>query len=178
MSYCKKRPRTPIKRSPIKKKLALTSILPLETRKKRSPRSIAKDKAVAAFQYYIRIRDSIATTGTTKYCICVTCCERGNSEWKEFRHIQAGHGVGGRGNAVLFNEEVTNGQCDYCNLKPPRGLGGDYGNYALFFVKKYGLEHAEEIQRLRHKTDVVYKLHDFVEIERIYKEKVGILLGG
>lgn len=144
-------------------------------KKKSTPRAIAKDKAWKAFSYYIRIRDSLATTGTTEYCICVTCNERGDPSYKEFAHIQAGHAVGGRGNAVLFHEEIVNGQCDYCNTKPPFGLGGDYGNYAIFLVKKHGLEYAQQLQRLRHDTKV-YKIHDFIELEQLYKEKVDLLL--
>lgn len=163
ISYCKKRPRKPIARVSAKKK-----------KKEKTPRQRAKDKAWDAFSYYIRVRDSLATTGTTEFCICVTCNERGDSSWKEFRHIQAGHAVGGRGNAVLFHEEIVNGQCDYCNTKPPYGLGGDYGNYALFLVKKYGLEYAEALQRLKG-TDKPYKIHDFIRIEEEYKVKAADL---
>lgn len=174
-SYCKKRPRKPIAKVSAKKKLAPTPMSAPKKRKKRSSRAIAKEKAWDAFSYYIRIRDSLATTGTIEFCVCVTCNERGISKPKEFKHIQAGHAVGGRGNAVLFHEEIVNGQCDYCNTKPPYGLGGDYGNYALFLAKKYGLEYTESLQRLKG-TDKVYKVHDFIEIEQEYKAKVNELL--
>lgn len=144
-------------------------------RKKKTPRASAKDKAWSTFSMYIRVRDSLATTGTTDYCVCITCNERGDSDPKEFKHIQAGHAVGGRGNAVLFNEEITNGQCDYCNGQGRFGLSGDYGNYALALIKRYGLEHTEALQRLKGTTKV-YKTHDFVEIEQRYKEKLAELI--
>ena len=143
---------------------------------KTTPRSKAKDKAWKAFSDYIRLRDSLLTTGTPDNCICVTCSVRGDTSWKPYKAIQAGHAVGGRGNAVLFHEELANGQCGYCNRKPPMGLGGDYGNYAIFLIEKYGIEHTRELQKLRHSTDVKYKTHDFIEIEQRYKQKRADLI--
>lgn len=178
------KPKKPIKQASIKKsKVAKASPAILDDatfsvkkpRKKKTPRQKAKDDAWTAFSTYIRIRDSLATTGTTEYCICITCNERGDSSWKEYKHIQAGHAVGGRGNAVLFHEEIVNGQCDYCN-NPKIGLKGDYGNYAIALVKRYGLEHAEALQRLKG-TEKIYKTHDLIEIKSIYEEKTkGLLL--
>ena len=180
--------RKPIKRTAIKKPDYVKFLLEAsdemnkrmglpqpKPRKKRSDRAKAKDKAWDAFSMYIRTRDSIATTGTTDACICITCNERGDSEPKDFKHIQAGHAVGGRGNAVLFHEEITNGQCSYCNGQGKTGLSGDYGNYALALIKRYGLEHTQELLRLKGTTKV-YKTHDFVEIEQRYKEKLKELL--
>lgn len=174
--YCKKRPRKPIMQTSAKCKSISTSSPKKQGVK--SLRSAAKEKAWNTFSYYIRIRDSLATTGTIAYCICVTCAVRGDHSWKEFSRIQAGHGVGGRGNAVLFHEEIVNGQCEYCNTKAPAGLSGDYENYAKFFAVKYGKEHAEELKKLRFDSTVVYKLHDFVRIEFYYKNKVKELLEG
>lgn len=175
LSSCQKIPRKPIKRSPIKRKTYEQIKTAKKKRKTRTPRQKAKDAAWAAFSYYIRIRDSIATTGTITSCICVTCRERGDSTPKPFSKIQAGHAVGGRGNAVLFNEEITNGQCDYCNSQGAFGLKGDYGNYMAFLVKKYGLEHAQELQQLKGTTRV-YKTHDFIEIEAYYRGETEKLL--
>jgi len=93
------KPRTPLKRTAIKPKnhIAKPSKLIAKPRKKKSPRASAKDSAWNAFSYYIRIRDSLATTGNIYQCVCITCNERGDSEPKDFKHIQAGHAVGGRG---------------------------------------------------------------------------------
>lgn len=183
------KPKTPIKRTGIKKPnqtdvnrfLGIKSryedvgVKIIKVRKKRTPRAIAKDAAWKSFSLYTRYRDSLATTGTIDACVCITCNERGDSTPKDFKHIQAGHAVGGRGNAVLFHEEVTNGQCDFCNRQGKFGLSGDYGNYALALVKKYGLEHAEELQHLSHVT-IQYKLSDFIEIKQRYDEKTKALL--
>lgn len=134
-----------------------------------------KERAWKAFSYFIRIRDSLATTGTTEFCVCITCNVRGDSTPKPFSRIQAGHGVGGRRNAVLFHEQIVNGQCDHCNSKVSRGgLGGDYGNYAIALIKMYGLEHTEALQRLKtaHKD---YSYQDLVDIEKEYINKVNKL---
>ena len=142
---------------------------------KKITRSQAKENAWKAFSTYIRTRDSLLTTNTREFCICITCNERGDSQWKPYKSIQAGHAVGGRSNAILFHEEIVNGQCNYCNQKPPYGLGGDYGNYAIALVKRHGIEHVQELQRLKG-TEKVYKLHDFIEIEKEYREKLLLLL--
>jgi hypothetical protein len=135
-----------------------------------------KDKAWKAFSLYIRTRDSLATTGTTEYCVCITCEVRGDAVPKPFSSIQAGHAVGGRRNAVLFHEEIVNGQCNYCNGQSRGCLAGDYGNYAIALIKRYGIEHTEELQRLKYAyKDYSYK--DLLDIEHGYKEKVSTLIG-
>lgn len=165
------KPKKPIARSAIKPK----PVEAAKKRKKKTPHASAKDKAWAAFSMYIRVRDSLATTGTTEYCVCITCAVRGDTAPKEFKHIQAGHAVGGRGNAVLFHEEITNGQCDYCNAQGRFGLSGDYGNYAIALIKRHGIEHTEALLRLKG-VQKQYKTHDFIELEALYKQKLADLL--
>lgn len=173
--YCLKKPRTPIKaRSKPLQATRTKKTHKLSTKAKTKPvkRSIAKDRAWKAFSDYIRLRDCIATTGTREYGVCITCNERGDSSWKPYKDLQAGHAVGGRGNAVLFHEQIVSIQCGYCNRKPPMGLGGDYGNYAIALIKRYGLEQVEEWQKLRHDTSVKYSIADLLEIEQKYKTKL------
>ena len=143
--------------------------------KKPVKRSKAKERAWKAFSDWVRLRDCLATTGTRDYGICITCSERGDSSWKPYKELQAGHAVGGRGNAVLFHEQLVSIQCGYCNRKPPMGLGGDYGNYAIALIKRYGLEQVEEWQKLRHDTSVKYSIADLLEIEKEYKAKLLLL---
>lgn len=175
---CFQKPKKPIKANISKSKSKTSSVVLKRSpiaKKSNTTRAKAKLKAWNAFSLYVRTRDALNTTGTLTHCICVTCNERGNSEPKEFKKMQAGHAVGGRGNAVLFHEELVWSQCSFCNSKPPFGLGGDYGNYAIFLVRKYGIDHAAALQRLKG-TDKVYKTHDFIKIEQIYKEKLAALL--
>ena len=182
--YCRNKPIDFTKQYENAKKIANKLKKPLEDiatgkklkkRKVKSLRSKAKDDAWDSFSRYIRTRDSLKTTGTLTYCVCVTCRERGDDVPKEYKHIQAGHAVGGRGNAILFHEEIVNGQCDYCNSQGAFGLKGDYGNYAIYLVKEYGIEHAQELQRLKG-TYKKYTIKDLIEIKSIYDGKYRELL--
>jgi hypothetical protein len=186
-------PKKPIKRSAIKPKL---DCLPSEvkTRKKKltTPQVKAKaktganltiadkkilydyqsKKAWTSFATYIRHRDCLATTGTFESGMCVTCVVRGDYTQFPYSRIQAGHGVGGRKAAVLFHEEIVNGQCDHDNRQGSGGLAGDYGNYMTHFVKKYGLEHAEELQALKHAYRSKYTYLELIDKEKEYKDKL------
>ena len=140
--------------------------------KKKTPRAKAKDKAWKAFSTFIRTRDCIRFTGDPEWGMCVTC-----KTPKSYKELQAGHFVGGRGNAVLFREDIVYSQCKYCNNKPPMGLGGNYAAYTLFMEDEgYSREQIEDFLRLRHDTSVVYKIHNFIELEQLYKEKANNLL--
>lgn len=130
-----------------------------------------KDKAWKAFSDYIRHRDCYKTTKTFDYGTCITCVVRGDYTQYPYKRIQAGHGVGGRKNAVLFHEQIVNGQCDHCNRQGMGGLSGDYGNYMAYFVREYGLEHAEGLQRLKN-AYLNYTYDDLVDIECKYKQKL------
>lgn len=161
--YCKNKPRKPIKRTAIKPQIRKDT---KKHRKKSTPRALAKDKAWDAFSAYIRARDCLRFTGDTTEGMCITC-KRGF----DYKQLQAGHFVGGRGNAVLFDERLVYSQCGHCNQKPPIGLGGNYANYALFMIDEWGRETTEEFLRLKGTTKV-YKQHDFVQLEAIYKTKL------
>lgn len=176
--YCLKKPRTPIKArsKPLQATRSKNTVSkPSKAKKPQIKRSKAKERAWKAFSDYIRLRDCLETTGSREYGICITCSERGDNTFKPYKDLQAGHAVGGRGNAVLFHEQLVNAQCGYCNRKPPMGLGGDYGNYAITLIKRYGLEQVEEWQKLRHDTSVKYSIADLLEIEQKYKEKLLLL---
>lgn len=153
----------------IKKKIAHGGSLTVAEKKIQYKKQ--KDKAWSAFSTYIRHRDCLATTGTFERGTCVTCVVRGDYTEYPYSRIQAGHAVGGRGNAVLFHEEIVWGQHDHCNSQSHGGLSGDYGNYMTFLVRKYGLEHAESLQRLKNAyKDYTYE--DLVLIEQEYKDKL------
>lgn len=157
----------------IKKKLAMGGSLTIAEKKIQYKNQ--KDKAWSAFSTYIRHRDCLTTTGTFERGTCVTCVVRADYTEYPYSRIQAGHAVGGRGNAVLFHEEIVNGQHDHCNSQSHGGLSGDYGNYMTFLVRKYGLEHAESLQRLKNAyKDYTYE--DLVQIEQEYKEKLEDLI--
>ena len=83
------------------------------------------------FSKYIRLRDCLKTTGNPEIGRCVTC---GNI--KLFTELQAGHGIGGRSNSILFDEELVNAQCVYCNYHKK----GNYENYIEVLIDRHGRE--------------------------------------
>ena len=159
------KPKKAIKQISDKKKLEVV----IKTKPKKAPKSDrakAKERAWKSFSEYIRTRDCIRFTGDKTEGMCITC-KRGFT----YKQLQAGHFVGGRGNAVLFDERLVYSQCGHCNQKPPMGLGGNYAMYALFMIDEWGRETTEEFLRLKGTTKV-YKAYDFEEIEVKYKTKL------
>ena len=68
-------------------------------------------------------------------CVCFTCGVR-----KPWREIQAGHGIGGRGNYVLFLEEVIKPQCPKCNVI----MKGNYERFVPALIDMYTSEQYDE----------------------------------
>lgn len=103
-----------------------------------------KAKTWEVFSLWVRLRDSFATTGTLTHCKCISC-----GELFPFHRMHAGHFVGGRGNAVLFDPEICNAQCDVCNTH----LGGNPEGYEQGLLKRgYTGEDLEAMRRKRHQT--------------------------
>ena len=94
-----------------------------------------KTKAWSLFSQYIRRKYS----DKLGYCECFTC--GAVKPWKE---MDAGHGIGGRGNFVLFLEEVCRPQCKSCNLKQPFGKDGNYEVFIPKLIDLYTKEQYEE----------------------------------
>lgn len=120
-----------------------------------------KAKCWKVFSEWIRRKD--ADAGGTNYCF--TCGQP--KFWKE---LQAGHFIGGRTNAVLFNEDIVNPQCLMCNVF----LHGNYGKYTLKMIDLHGREKVEEFLALKHKT-VKYTRSDLEEMIETYKQKLSSL---
>lgn len=62
------------------------------------------------FSRYIRLRDAIATTGTTTHAKCITC-----GRILPIGELEAGHMIPGRTNGILFDETMVFAQCNPCN---------------------------------------------------------------
>lgn len=133
-------------------------------------------KAWDAFSAFIRARDCLKYTGTLEYGYCVTCKEAGREFEFPYSKLQAGHAVGGRKAAVLFHEEIVNTQCMLCNSQSAGGRSGDYGSYAMFLVKKYGVERADALQRLKTTYRDKYTYEELLEVESKYKAKLQVLI--
>lgn len=126
-------------------------------KRKQTLRSL-KNKCWRVFSEYIRRKD--ADEGGTNYCF--TCGEP--KFWKE---LHAGHFVGGRTNAVLFNEEIVKPQCVMCNIF----LSGNYGPYTLKMLDLHGREKVEEFMALKKKV-VKYTRPDIEELIALYSSKL------
>ena len=91
----------------------------------------AKDIAWKWFSLYIRLRDSLETTGSDTQCRCVTCCNV-----VPYDQLDAGHAIPGRHNAVLFDESIVYAQCRKCNQQGD----GEKVAFRNFLVSKHGEE--------------------------------------
>ena len=89
-----------------------------------------KTKAWSLFSQYIRRKYSDRLGNDT----CFTC-----GIVKPWKEMQCGHGISGRGNFVLFLEEVCRPQCYGCNV-------GRGGNYEVFIPKLIDLYTKEQYE--------------------------------
>ena len=123
---------------------------------KKPSKTLAKKKAWNAFSKYIRIK-YMNKDGTLT---CYTC-----DKTFPFKHMSAGHGIGGRNNAVLFDERIVKPQCSGCNI-------WGRGKYAIFtrkLIDELGLKGYDQVVKDSQKI-VQYKEQDYMEIESQYKE--------
>ena len=114
----------------------------------------SKDKAWKAFSLYIRTKYA-DKDGMVK---CYTC---GNTmHWKK---AQAGHGLGGRYNAVLFMEEFVRVQDVGCNMY----AGGRYAVFTKKLIEEYGSERYFELVREANQS-IQYTIEDYLAIAEKY----------
>ncbi len=120
--------------------------------------STEKKKAWKVFSEWVRRND----IHDFEFNNCYTCgvCKH----WKE---MQAGHGIGGRNNAVLFLEEVVKPQCVGCNV-----FGrGKYPIFTSKLIKELGMEEYDRILTLSQQT-VKFTALDYQDIAQKYKDKL------
>lgn len=120
----------------------------------------AKKKAWQAFSLYIRTRDSV-----NGMCACITC-----GKVIPIKEAQASHFLGGRSNAVLFDEEAVYAGCVGCNMF----LHGNYGVYTLKMIDRYGRDWVDAKIAQKHQI-VKYTSQDFLDIAEKYKQKLKSL---
>lgn len=128
----------------------------------KSPKHKYKKLAWTVFSQYIRLK---ART-SNGYVKCYTC-----DTMKPWKQMQAGHGIGGRSNAVLFDERLVKPQCVGCNL-----FG--HGQYRIFtrrLIDELGLVNYD---KMVHESTTILPLkeYQFQEIYEKYKKKVEELL--
>lgn len=125
-----------------------------------------KEQTWTEFSIYIRTRDCLRFKGVPNKGICVTC----NREY-DFKNLQAGHFISGRGNSVLFDETCVYTQCYGCNM----GRGGAYVEYFIFMEQEWGREFIEELRIKKTKT-VKYTKDDLLRLKETFINKTEELI--
>lgn len=122
--------------------------------------SQAKRRAWKEFSRFVRLRDCLATTGTTTHGVCCTCGSR-----FEFAQLHAGHWISGRTNSLLFDERNCHAQCAICNHD-----GGRLEQYDVYMSVRYGADLLEDLRSRRH---VAWKMGagDFLELAQAYRAR-------
>lgn len=126
--------------------------------KKKIP--VLTKQAQKVFNEFIRLRDK-----QDGFFVCISC-----NTPKPLNQMHAGHYMAaGSYSATRFNEDNTNGQCEYCNFF----LSGNVANYRLNLIKKIGLERVEMVE-IYAKANRVNKSDRYTLIDVIvtYTEKI------
>lgn len=110
-----------------------------------------KKKVWKEFSKYIRLKYSCF--GMVR---CYTCDTP--LSWRE---AQCGHGLGGRYNSILFDEELCRPQCIRCNIF----LGGNYDVFHAKLIKENGIKWFEK--KLKQKNTP--KQFTIPELEKLYE---------
>lgn len=124
-----------------------------------------KKRAWYWFSRYIRLSECLKTTKTKEYGICYTCGAK-----VTFKESQCGHGISGRCNSILLDEEIVRLQDYHCNI----GLGGNYEIFVSKLIEENGLKWYQNKLALKHTT--VKK--DWKAESDKYREKYNLLMYG
>ena len=96
------------------------------------------------------------------YGRCYTC-----TSVHPVSELQAGHAIGGRHNAVLFDEEILRSQCVRCNVF----MRGNYPVFSARLVREHGIEWWES--KLKYSQEIkIYKRSDLEELIESYQRRL------
>lgn len=133
---------------------------------RKASKKTLKAKAWKAFARFIKARDA----NSNGLCSCISC-----GLWLRYDEAEchAGHFVAGRGNAVLFDEELVYAQCAGCNIF----RSGEQARFALKLKKSKGYtdEQIEEMLNRRNKI-VKYSDADYSRIAEEYNNKADAII--
>lgn len=152
--YCKKKPVKEIKRTAIKK----TPVKKAKKNTKRITRSQLVKRLDTVFSQYIRLRDSIDGMAT-----CVTCGDK-----REWQQQQNGHFYTRGRYPTRWDEMNCSVQCVRCNVF----LKGNYINYTMYMIDKYGREAVENLE-IKSKSTVKITSVELQEMIDYYKKTIS-----
>lgn len=102
------------------------------------------------FARYIKVRDCLRTTGLPFVGACITC----NRKY-HIRYLEAGHCIPGRTNSKLFNQNLVNAQCHYCNFTKH----GDRKKYEAVIIERHGAKWFEVACRRARKVVIDHNIN-------------------
>lgn len=114
----------------------------------------------AIFSLWLRSKDSV--NGVAR---CVTCGAR-----KPVSELQAGHYISRVHLATRWLPENCAVQCGTCNVL----RRGNYGEFTLYMIRTYGLDHIQKLVDLKRKQ-VKYTRMDLQAMIDEYQEKLEAL---
>ncbi len=116
---------------------------------------------------YVRLRDSLKTTGDPNFCRCITC-----SVFKPRTEMQAGHFIDSRHSATRFVEENVHSQCPRCNVY----LDGNILEYRRQIIKLYGEGYDVLLEDKAMETKK-FSVQELMGLKQLYSNKIKELEG-
>lgn len=102
----------------------------------------------------------------TKPAVCVTCGKQ--DEW---RNLQNGHYYSRAKYPTRWNEDNCHPQCVGCNVFK----SGNYTEYALYMINRYGVDYVQELRELANSGDKI-TTPELRELLSFYRGEVAKLL--
>ena len=136
-------------------------------RKKRSPNSVSSliKKLTKVFNRYVRLRDCLATTGTRKFGVCISC-----GGIFPFEKLDAGHWINSTHSIYRFSEENVFIQCRHCN----RFSHGNLIPYTLKLIERFGKDKIEEMEKNKYQIKK-YTPDELRELIKLYQDKLNLI---
>ena len=134
----------------------------LRVKKRKKQKSTSRLRKIAWNLLSKIVRLSYSNNG---YATCYTC--GGGSDLSQ---MQAGHAIGGRHNAVLFDESILRVQCVRCNVF----LRGNYPVFAAKLVRENGIDWWEKKLEESNKIKI-YTRGDLETLIESYRERLDAL---
>lgn len=115
---------------------------------------------------FVRLEGCYQSTGRFERGRCYTC-----DHLVLFQELDAGHAIGGRNNAVLFDKRIIKPQCQTCN----RNNGGEYEKFKEKLIKELGEKQYYRIVEDSKKV-VLYSIEDLVDVYEKYNDLICKIL--
>lgn len=131
-------------------------------KKRKKQKSISRLRKIAWDLLSKIIRLTYSNNG---YATCYTC-----GGCSDLSQMQAGHAIGGRHNAVLFDESILRVQCVRCNVF----LRGNYPVFAAKLVRENGIDWWEKKLEESNKIKI-YTRGDLESLIESYRERLNAL---